>query len=43
MDGRPVAEYIALNFRDSPFNASSVIFRIGRNGCSAGTRCSGDK
>ena len=42
IDGRPNVAYIWLNTGDNAFKATSAIARIGRNGCSAGTRSSGE-
>ena len=42
IDGRPSLEYMASKRGDSSFSASSVISRIARSGCWAGTRSSGE-
>ena len=43
IDGRPNAAYIWSKIGDNIFSASSAICRIGRNGCFAGTRSSGER
>ena len=42
IDGRPSFEYMKSKRGDSSFSASSVISRIARSGCRAGTRSSGE-